>query len=295
MRRFIGDKQFVKALTIELLLWLQDPSCPSRLFLDRLLPIIFEPAISTFDLVQYRLYAKKKDTSDTGLFQVFYNYASTDDGGTSSRFLQKIQEQVSKFGTQEMKEFGLPSLLEMSTVVDTSSSHAQEFFQSCLAAYVRKTIGMEPEKPKDWARPEEVYKYYYGSEDIQDIVNEFLKDPTAQTYVLEKEITPRVLYKIEHTWNYLDLDKTKKSSITLTKTLRKWEKKHKEWEEKATDELSHIRKIPQDKLKELLADQYDGIVNLGLLKADGPDSTEDVQQKLETSEDSPYRETPTKS
>ncbi len=289
---------------VELLIHLQS-SGSSQNFLESLLQRILESAISNFDLQRYAAYVEsrswqsidssirkdrgegEKGTRSTraGPIKAFYELVCAHDQGTPSRLLGKIQPQASKLTKAQLKNFLMPLLEELITIVDISSSESQECFQSLLTIYIIRTVGKEPKKPSDWARPEEVLSKCYMKCDCYAKMNKFLMDSTAKTHRISCKEIWNLRYNY-HWFEYFQVESVDTTPFAVAKTLKWWEQQHQEWESCASIALEALRKLPQAKLKECLAHQYDEIMDLRIVKADDgstrPESTSKVRHRYQT-------------
>ena len=289
---------------VELLIHLQSPGS-SQNFFESLLQRILESAISNFDLQQYAAYVESRSSqsvnssmrkdhgkgekgtrsSCAGPIKAFYERVCAQDQGTPSRLLGKIQPQASKLTKAQLKNFLMPLLEELINVVDVSSSEAQECFQSFLTIFITQTVGKEPKKPSDWARPEEVVSKFYMKCNCCAKMNEFLMDPKARTH----RISCKKIWYLRcnyHGFEYFDVESVDSTPVAVAKTLKWWEQQHQKWESYASIALEALRKLPQAKLKECLAHQYNEIMDLRMVKVDDgstrPESTSKVRHLYQT-------------
>lgn len=90
-----------------------------------------------------------------------------------------------------------------------------------------------------------------------------------------------------HFFEYFAVEYVDRTPVAVTKTLKWWERQHREWESRASAALEALRKLPQAKLKECLAHQYNNIMDLRMLKVDDastePESTREVRRHDQTS------------
>ena len=293
--RFLNCQDLSNALIIELFFQLQ-VSNSAQSFLECLLQRVLESAISNFDLQRYTTYIKarysqnfnrtmgkeqgEKESIRVGPIKAIYARAHARDQGLSSRLLKRIQTQASKLTDKQLKDFLVPLMEEMITVVDISSSDAQECYQSLIALYITQIVGKEPKFPNNWSRPEEVTPICYMSCGDCLQTKEFLKDPEADSYRLLSQDNWHVESE-HHNFKYFEIDKRDDKSVVITKTFKWWEKQHSRWESRASDALEVLRKFPQGKLKECLAYRYDEIMNLRMVRVDdSPTRSESTSEVL---------------
>ena len=287
---------------VELLIHLQSPGS-SQNFLESLLQRILESAIFNFDLQRYAAYIEirssqsvnssiRKDcgkgekwtcTTNAGPIKAFYERVCAQDHGTPSRLLRKIQAQASNLTHAQLKNFLMPLLEELITIVDVSSSEAHECFQSLLTIYITRTVGKEPKKPSDWARPEEVMSKCSTKCNCCAKMNDFLMDPKAQTHRISCKKIWDLRYNY-HWFDYFKVESVDSTPVAVAKTLKWWEQQHQKWENCASIALEALRKLPQAELKECLAHQYNEIMDLRMVKVDGPtrpESTSKVRDRYQ--------------
>ncbi|KAH8745258.1 hypothetical protein F5883DRAFT_529597 [Diaporthe sp. PMI_573] len=183
--RFKEVKEFVNALNVELLLELSDPKNVRKEFLRDLFRIISEFAISTFDFELYYAYVKRLYYSNTNvLIRDFYNQALAHNKGLASNLLRQLSAQAPNAEKNTVLGVLSPLMKELLPSLDTGSLEVQTCFKSLVEAYITKTVGKEPSKPKDWARPAEVYGCYSGSaqEKLQELPKDALKQALGDKY-----------------------------------------------------------------------------------------------------------------
>ncbi|KAM5347057.1 hypothetical protein ACJ41O_010062 [Fusarium nematophilum] len=252
--KFKEDKKFVKVLTVELLLELSRPDNVRLTFLRRLLGIFLGAAISTFDLCcAYRLEANRG--RDGRLVREFYNQALAHSEDAASRLLREISNQASSAKKDTAQQILLPLMKELLPSVDTSSPEVQDFFQLLVKAYITKGVGEEPLKPEDWASPSGKLKA-------------FLEDPGAKekTVTLSTDEEGHLKWKFE----FLTTEKVggEGGQVRFTKTLKGWERCHRDWEQEAEKAKQNLQSLPKDELERALGDQYDTLMALDLIRAD---------------------------
>ncbi|KAL9628082.1 MAG: hypothetical protein Q9164_007397, partial [Protoblastenia rupestris] len=300
--------QFTNALMVESLLHLQHQDCSNK-YLESLLQRIMEPTVSNFDLPWYATYIKTRssravDTSQrhirgqgekesqcipAGPIKAFYERVSAREQGTPSRLLGKIQTQASGLSA-EQSEFLISFLEEMITVVDVSSIEVRECIQSLVITYITQTIGKEPRKPSDWARPEEERSCYREKCDDCSKMIAFLRHHELQHQKLSFEEFRHVgLYY--DMFKYFEVKESCRETFAVTKTLRWWGEQHRDWESRAANTLEALRKLPQAKFKYCLTDQYDEIMDLRVIEVmDGsPESTSQRQYYSKTRSSVPQK------
>lgn len=200
-----------------------------------------------------------------GPIKAFYECASAHEQGTPSRLLQKIQSQASEVTLGQCKEFLMSFLEDMITVVDASSIEVQECIQLLVITYVTRTVGKEPQKPSDWARPEEIGSNCYRKCYDCSKMNAFLRNPELQHHNLPCKDTWHLKTRY-HWFKYLEVDEVDRNPVAVAKTLKWWQEQHREWESRASDAFEALRKLPQAELEHCLAHRYDEIMKLRVVR-----------------------------
>ncbi|KAI9892740.1 MAG: hypothetical protein M1814_001160 [Vezdaea aestivalis] len=262
-------RKFPCELIVDLLLHSED-SETSRPFVQQLLQLCLEPAILNFDLQDYANYVNCRKAGDiyheAGPVRALINLASNLDKAKFSAFLERLLKQAPVLSSKHMESFSIPFLGEAMLALDVSSSEVQKFVQTYLVLHVTKFVGPEPEKPTDWARPEEVATSCSPACDDCSKLDKFLRDPKAPTYNLPK--APDWHIKSSHnSFIYLEEKRKNYETVAVTKTLKRWERQHTEWEKRVETTLNALQKLPQAKLKCCCADLYDEIMSLRMLRA----------------------------
>ncbi len=254
----------MNALNVELLLELSDPKNVRKEFLRDLFRVISKSAISMFDLELYYAYVKRLYSSKTDvLIRDFYNQTLAHDKDLASNLLRQLSTQ----GPNAEKNTALgvlsPLMKELLPSVDTGSMEVQTCFQSLVATYITKTVGEEPSKPEDWARPAEVYKCYSDGCKACSELNSFLKDPEAKelTIALKADDKNHLRWRFD----YLETgDGDREGEVRYTKTLKEWGKRHHKWVSDGEAAQKMLQELPQDALKQALGDKYDTLMALDL-------------------------------
>ncbi|KAH8744688.1 hypothetical protein F5883DRAFT_654985 [Diaporthe sp. PMI_573] len=245
--RFKEFKEFMNALNIELLLELSNPKNVRKEFLRDLFRVISEFAISTFDFELYYAYVKHLYYSNTDvLIRDFYNQTLAHDKDLASNLLRQLSTQA-------------PNCRE-----EYSSLEVQTCFQSLVGAYITKTVGEEPSKPEDWARPAEVYKCYSGCKACSEL-NPFLKDPKAKEITIALNADDQ--NHIKWHFDYLETGNgDREGEVRYTKTLKGWEKRRRNWVLDGEAAQKKLQELPKDALKQALGDKYDTLMGLDLVR-----------------------------
>ncbi|KAL8907098.1 MAG: hypothetical protein Q9171_006003 [Xanthocarpia ochracea] len=281
---FQNNSLLTNPLVIELLSHMNHQG-RSKIYLETLLRNIIEPAISNFNLPTYATYAasiippSRPDYSNrsrgqeaseissrlAGPIKAFYEYASACNQELPALLLQRIQATASALTVEQSNSFLISFISELIPVADTSSIEAQSCLHSLIILYIIRTVRHEPKKPTDWTRLEEMAICSSGCDHCSKM-NTFLKDPEVSYYALH-EGDHHLQYQFHH-FQYFDED-TRRGAwmpVGVTKTNKWWEVQHPKWQTRAEAVLQAIKKLPQDRLKECLGSQYNGIMDLRMVR-----------------------------
>ena len=290
-------------MAIEILSFSQSSS-PDMNLVERLFPLVLDAAASLFELQKYSSAAKKSSSRDDYPYSSWPNcYYEVEKGrcdasiivGLHKRLLQsdrekagklleKIQSQTESLPYDELGRLVIPLLKQMIYIVDLCPLNARQFYNVMITTYITRVVQKEPEKPSDWARPDEKRKCYDSECTSCPGLQEFLMDP--------KEKSRRfVLHKDHWHLNYISgdycetsLDESQKpATLTVTKTLKAWEANHSKWQKRASDAQETFRQLPQEELKQCLAEDYNALMDLRMVKIKDEDfvvnQTTDTPQK----------------
>ncbi|MCJ1243689.1 hypothetical protein MMC30_000886 [Trapelia coarctata] len=302
--RFIGDSNFLNALVVELLCFSQSSS-PDKDLLTRFLPLILAAAISEFELHKYSSASKNSASRDAYPYSSWPNCYKEDekgrrdastvaslyqqlfqlDGRKASELLDEIESQTESLPHQELDRLLIPLLQQLIPILDLRSPEVCKFYQSMMVMYIRRVVQKEPEKPKDWYRPEgEELRCYSDCSNCRSL-QAFLKEP--------KEVSCRFVLPdnpSHFTWNVPKqcdisrVDPQKPEVVIVTKTLRGWEEDHKKWRERASKAQETFKQFPQTELQQCLAEQYAAVMDLHMVKLQNTDAST-VPQKRPRSEE----------
>ena len=297
--RFIEDPDLVNELMIALLKQLESPS-NSKNLLEHLANMALEPSVAGFRLTAYvspiqhinsRDYdrALRRDDKEEGqtplkfrLALALYKLVCFKSQQNASLLLEKILEQTPLKNKDYQGEL-LILLRGMMDILDASTSQAQNFIQSLMVAYITHSVGREPIKPENWTRPDEVYNCSNHCATQQKLTL-FLQDPATETTELSTSSARcSCMYQLDYGGGdacYWDIRKDGET-MTITKTGRAFEPKHRQWEQKCSNRRREISLLPQSKLKRFLADRYEEIVELHIMKKGYglPDSRSTVESQ----------------
>lgn len=255
-----------------------------KTYLETLLRNIVESAVSNFDLCQYATYtaslispnqsqsssrsrgqeASAMSRRLAGPIKAFYEYTSGCKQDLPAHLLQRIQATASELTAEQSNGFLVSFLSELMPVADTSFNEAQSCIRSLIALYIIRTVGHEPKKPTNWTRLEEMSTCSCACDRCSKM-NTFLKDPEASYHALGNR-DYHLQYQF-HDFKYFDVEKKQTwNPVGVTKTNRWWEEQHPKWQSRAEKVLGAMKKLPQDRLKEYLRDEYDWVMDLRMVK-----------------------------
>ncbi|KAK6433055.1 hypothetical protein LTR95_010770 [Oleoguttula sp. CCFEE 5521] len=170
--------------------------------------------------------------------------------------LETIQRQSTDLAEGSIKIFLIPLCLNLVALTETMHSEAQECIGTLVKLYLERVIGREPAKPFDWARPDEVStpKPLSLKCGCVEKIDTFLLDCNATS--LEIACQSSSLSWSFSFFEYFEPRDGHKAVNKITKTLKWWTERHKAWEERASDALAEVKRIPEPILARCLADQY---------------------------------------
>lgn len=261
----------MNALNVQLLFKLSKRKDDRQESLLNLFRVISEFAILAFDFDFYYAYVKSLDYSiDPGvLIRDFYNQTLAYDEHSASNLLRHFSIEASNAKSVTVEKFLLSLMKELLLLANTSSPEVRTCLQSLVEVYITKTVGKEPAKPEDWARSEEVHECYRGCE-VCPMLNEFLKDPKAKEKTTALNADSK--HHVEWCFRFLEILEIGNGSgereFRYTKTLKGWEKRHRDWESNVEAAQKNLQALPKDALKEALGDEYDTLMALDSIRID---------------------------
>ena len=287
INRFLTVSEFVNDLAIELLSFSYSKEVEesqNKETFTRLLFLVQDAAVTQFQLQHYSSHSKNKHThhypysswpqtyndtiesqNDARNVVSLYQRVAQSDQMMASSLLSKIQEQTGAIVQSELYRLIIPFLGQMLGVLDTSLAATSQFFRLMMITCTVRVVREEPEKPKDWARPDEARDRYCYQSDCRDcqLVNDFMIDPTEQSRRFESFKDPSHLR-----WKTIGKCTISDSSCNpiVTKTTKTWEEAHAAWEKRASEAQKTFQRLPQTKLKECLGESYEGIMDLRVVK-----------------------------
>ena len=290
-------------MAVEILSYSQS-SNPDEDLVARFFPLILDAAASQFELEKYSSAAKnmyhcdeypysswpgcynenERGCRDASIVVRLHQRLLQADGTKASKLLDQIQSQIESLRYEELDRLVVPLLGQMIYIVDLCPPEACQFYQSMMATYITRVVQKEPEKPSDWARPNEFKKCYYSECSTCQSLQEFLVNPGEESRGFPL-LTDS--WHLEH--SVPDQCKTstdgsqKPPVLIVSKTLKGWEENHSKWQERASKAQATFRRLPQKELKQCLAEEYDAIMDLSMVKLQDEGVTAQTTDTLEES------------
>ena len=178
----------------------------------------------------------------------------------------------------------------MMSVLCSGSLGARAFCQSFATTWALQIVGKEPHKPSDWSRPDEVKKCYRKCADCA-LLHEFLVDPEKASRRFEGldsyHLDDNVSEECETSTDESDV-------LTVTKTLRTWEKKHQEWQKRVTKAQEALKQLPELELKAFLAEEFEAIMDLRMVKLQHENPVAEAVSDVEEGTEDVFGERPQK-
>lgn len=283
----------MNAVAVEILSFSQSSSSGKDLT-ARLFPLVLDVAASQFKLQKYSSAAKdsssrsdypysswpscydkeEKGRRDASVVVSLYQQLFHSDRNKASELLSQLQSQTESLPYDELDRLIVPLLEQMMYIVDLCPLDACRFYQSMMATYITRVVQEEPKKPSDWSRPDERGKCYrFNCPDCPSL-HEFLIDPGRESgsFTLPKD--PWHLTSMVPQQCTESTDKSQEPPVLIvTKTLKGWEENHSKWQKRASKARETFNRFPQKELKQCLAEKYDAIMDLRMVKLQDQDST----------------------
>lgn len=118
--------------------------------------------------------------------------------------------------------------------------------------------------PKDWSRPVDEDFCARSVCPDHEMLRQFFLDPEEESLTFPS---------LDNYWHLVegevlfDCITTRASGeFTIKKTLKRWEREHKEWQERVFEVQKTLRQFPQTELQQCLAAQYKPIMNLDMVR-----------------------------
>lgn len=181
-----------------------------------------------------------------------------------SLLLKSIVSLVESTEPAQLEETIVP-LLEaaLSTLNPVEKSR---FCSSYMVAYSKKVAKMEPAEPKNWTRKWNKYSSTPCRSDCPTCNKAvlFQKDPDKRCMEFSRDERDHLNWRLcsdDNEW-------TRKDSQTyeLTKTDKTWQSEHRYWERRVGNVQQTFENLPSDQLRDSLAEEYDTIMNLSVVR-----------------------------
>ena len=267
----------------------------------RFVPLFLDAAASQFELQKYSSASKnssargdypysswpgcygekERGRRDASTVVALYQQLLQSDG-KASELLTQIRSQTESLPCHELDRLVIPLLEQMMPIMDLCSVETSQVFQSMMMTYMTRVVQKEPAKPSDWARPNEYQKCYRSDCAECKLLQEFLMDPEeeSRSFILGSESWHQ---ESSVPWQCKkSIDNSRNPRVLIvTKTLKRWEEEHSEWQKRASKVQESFRQLPQKELQQCLGESYDAIMDLRMVKLQDEDST---AQTADTSE-----------
>ncbi|KIW36506.1 uncharacterized protein PV06_11271 [Exophiala oligosperma] len=199
--RFFDDATFINALFAEILCYSKTVQEPN-LLVQRLIPPIFDKAMSSFRLQQFSSLSKlrspqedypfsswpdiishsEKSEKDASVVASLYRQLVRDDLDKAGQLLEKIANDTASIHQDDLDRFIIPLLCEMIDIPERQPSEAAPFYSKIISTYIERTVQKEPPKPQDWSLPDDARECYWADCTYCPVVREFLGNPSREDW-----------------------------------------------------------------------------------------------------------------
>lgn len=133
-----------------------------------------------------------------------------------------------------------------------------------MCSFVEHYVQREPERPADWARPEEAAeaKCYYRQCALYSELREFLHNPDHEERRFGPSTDHRHHLQYRVPTNCLGKWDVETNTLQITKTLKGYEAKQTEWERRAATAQELLEQLPLSLLASHLGSELEYILNL---------------------------------
>ena len=201
----------------------------------------------------------------------------------ASKLLAKLQSQTESISEKELRRLVIPLLGEMIHVIEQSPLDAFQFYKSIMTTYILKTVGNEPEKPRDWVRKEEkdgirCDRKCSACQSLQDfLINP--KEETCTVSVSGQDVAHFKYYIPDQCKTAIDWPWTT-AVFTITKTHKFWEASHSNWKKRVSEAQYALGRLPREVLRKCLGDEYDAIMSMDMVRLREDDATGQTVERL---------------
>ena len=224
---------------------------------------------------------EERGKRDASAITMLYRELFQSNTTRAGQLLKRIQSQAKSIRTEELKRLLIPLLDQMLNVLDVDSSEARCFYESTMTTYTTRVVQMEPEKPKDWARPNEFETCYSNCSECQAL-RDFLEDPEKETHEFILSTNPWHLeYRVPEHCRSSKIPSQKPPVLEVRKTFKGWEEASSHWKDRASTAQNIFRKFNQAKLRRCLAEHYSDVMDLRIVRCTGKSATEQAVQMPE--------------
>jgi len=234
-------------------------------------PLILIPAATQFELDNFSSAARstgcndetEKGRRDADIVVKLYQKLLQLGRARATELLFKIKSQIAVLTHSKLDNVVIPLLRQLFPILDLSSLEVCDFYQSIMSTYIERVVHKEPEKPRDWSRPVDEVRCYRSVCPDHQSLGQFLLEPKEESRIFTSLNDPTHLGCNMPS----DCETTRASGVlTVRKTLNRWKRERKEWQERVSKVQMTLKQFPQTELQQCLADQYDAIMNLNMVR-----------------------------
>jgi len=229
-------------------------------------PLILIPAATRFELDKFSSAVRSTDDEtergqrDADIVVKLYQELLQLGQERATELLFEVKSQIAVLTHSKLDKVVIPLLRQLFPILDLFSLEVCHFYQTIMSIYIERVVQKEPEKPRDWFQP--VDEFRCACPDHQ-FLRQFLLEPK------EKSCTFTSLDNPIHLASDIPSNCiiTRASRVlTVRKTLKRWKREHKEWQERVSKVQDSFKQFPQTELQQCLADQYEAIMNLYMVR-----------------------------
>ncbi|KIV89616.1 hypothetical protein PV10_07002 [Exophiala mesophila] len=286
--RFLKKVVFANTLVAEVLWYARQAQKPDFV-VEYLLPPILNRAASFFRLERFSIWSSNRFPSERDPFSLLpkkdesgrigasvvaslYRQLASHDLDKAGQLLEKIGNDTTSIYQGNLDDFIIPLLVEMIDITEHQPYEASLFYAKAISTYTERMVKKEPPKPQNWSLWED-FKICIRPEcphcDVRSPVRHFLSDPNQKDKAFAIPEDQCYDFKL-HLPNYYKISKWRSGKdygIRVTKTLGRWEEKHKKWQSKADHVQSALRSLPETPLRKCLGDdKYQSLMDLQIVK-----------------------------
>ena len=299
----------MNAFAIEILSYAQN-SNHATIVASRLFSLVLDAAVSLFELQKYSSISKDLSSQTDYPYSSWASYNSIENVGHDASLivnlyklllqsdeekafvlLNKIQFQAECISLNEMDRLVFSFLEQTICKVETYYPTYCQFVWSTMTIYLVRMVRKEPKIPKDWSRPNRKILCNRAGCPFCPRLQEFLRDPREESHKWLLDPNPNTQIQLfrknmRPTEYEIHIDRLENPKVlTITKITEAWEKAHRRWQKRASIAQETFRRLPQPTLKRCLAEKYESIMDLHMLKvlyrdpSDDPPELWDIQRQ----------------